>query len=83
MNPRNIASSGSTRREFLQQTVGFAASATVLSEIPPNAHAAAAADSRLPTIRLGPHDITRQQLSDQVSENASIVREICSRAAKL
>ena len=45
-----------TRRKFLQQTVGAAAGAAVLS---PMAQAATVAEPLLPTIKLGKHDVTR------------------------
>src|SRR5436190_15971902 len=60
MNPREFNSStGSTRREFLQQTVGLAAGAAVLSELPQSVNAAVTTDTLLPTIKLGKHEITR------------------------
>ncbi len=49
-----------TRRQFLQQTAGLAAGAAVLAELPQDAHAAITpAASRLPAIKLGPHEVTR------------------------
>ena len=48
-------SPGTTRRKFLQQTAGAAASAAVISNL--RAHAAPV--DRLPTIKLGPHEVTR------------------------
>ncbi|PYJ85333.1 MAG: hypothetical protein DME22_09595 [Verrucomicrobia bacterium] len=52
--------SPTTRRQFLQQAAGLAAGAAVLSELPPQARAAnTSAPSKLPTIRLGPHEVTR------------------------
>ncbi len=49
-----------TRRQFLQQTAGLAAGAAVLAELPQAAHAAITpAASRLPAIKLGPHEVTR------------------------
>ena len=66
MNPHDLISqsecdgSPTTRRQFLQQATGLAAGAAVLSELPPQARAASTpAASRLPTIRLGPHEVTR------------------------
>jgi len=48
------------RRGFLKRTVGLAAGATVLSEIPQPAQAATVrADPLLPTIKLGPNEVTR------------------------
>lgn len=47
-----------SRRKFLQQTVGLAAGAAVLNELPA-ASAAAAREGWLPTIKLGRHDVTR------------------------
>jgi hypothetical protein len=51
----------SSRRKFLQQTVGLAAGAAVLSEPALNAGAAesTAGAPLLPTIKLGPHELTR------------------------
>jgi hypothetical protein len=46
-----------SRRKFLQQTVGLAAGAAVLSDLP--ASAAQSSDALLPTIKLGRHEITR------------------------
>lgn len=49
-----------TRRQFLQQTVGLAAGAAVLSELPQTARGAAASPQPLlPTIKLGSHEVTR------------------------
>src|SRR6187200_2701279 len=49
-----------TRRSFLKQTAGLAAGAAALAELPQRAEAAVPSkDSLLPTIKLGPHDITR------------------------
>src|SRR6185436_8664175 len=47
-----------TRRRFLKQTAGLAAGAAVLERIIPSC-AAAPAEPLLPTIRLGPHAVTR------------------------
>ena len=47
-----------SRRRFLQQTVGVAATAAVVPELA-TAHAAAANPQFLPTIKLGTHDVTR------------------------
>jgi len=47
-----------SRRRFLKQTAGLAAGAAVLERIAP-AGAAAPAEPLLPTIRLGPHAVTR------------------------
>jgi len=52
-------SSPTTRRKFLQQTVGAAAAAGLLSETSPNAHGATAPEPLLPTIQLGTHEVTR------------------------
>jgi len=53
-------SAPTTRREFLQQAAGLAAGAAVLSELPQQARAAITpAASQLPTIKLGPHEVTR------------------------
>jgi hypothetical protein len=49
-----------TRRRFLRQTAGLAAGAAVLSELPDDASGAAvSAEPLLPTIKLGPHEVTR------------------------
>src|SRR5437588_1371318 len=49
-----------TRREFLQQAAGLAAGAAVLSELPQQARAVITPTaSQLPTIKLGPHEVTR------------------------
>jgi hypothetical protein len=49
-----------TRRGFLRQAAGLAAGAAVLGELPPNTPGAeAAGGARLPTIKLGPHEVTR------------------------
>src|SRR5438309_7955278 len=48
-----------TRRQFLQRTAGLAAGAAVYAELPQDAHAAiTTAASRLPAIKLGPHEVT-------------------------
>src|SRR5688572_31419499 len=54
MPPERDATS---RRKFLQQTVGLAAGAAVLNDLP--ASAATSSDALLPTIKLGKHDVTR------------------------
>jgi len=65
MKPRNVTTSEcdptpTTRRRFLQRTVGLAAGAAVLTELPQGGQAASAsAESLLPTIKLGPHEVTR------------------------
>jgi len=48
-----------TRRRFLKQTVGLAAAAGVLAELPPETRAAADSQALLPTIKLGGHEVTR------------------------
>ena len=48
-----------SRRKFLRQTVGLATGAAVLSELPRESHAAISADPLLPTVKLGPHEVTR------------------------
>jgi hypothetical protein len=49
-----------TRREFLTQTAGWAAGATLLSELGRStASPAQATEPLLPTIKLGSHDVTR------------------------
>jgi hypothetical protein len=49
-----------TRRQFLHQAAGLAASAAVLGALPPDAESAQpAAAPLLPTIQLGPHEVTR------------------------
>jgi len=50
-------STPTTRRKFLQQTVGAAAGAAALAEV--SSSAAVTADPLLPTIKLGKHDVTR------------------------
>src|SRR5687767_1534567 len=47
-----------SRRKFLQQTVGVAAGTAILSEAPSSA-LAATAEPLLPTIKLGRHELTR------------------------
>ncbi len=55
-----VASPATTRRQFLQQTAGLAAQAAVLSELSQPARAASVpAAPLLPTIKLGPHEVTR------------------------
>ena len=54
------ASRPSTRREFLQNAAGLAAGAAVLGQLPEQAVAAESAPvTKLPTIKLGPHEVTR------------------------
>jgi len=54
------SSSPTTRRQFLQQATGLAAGAAALSELSPAAQAATSpAAPLLPTIKLGPHSVTR------------------------
>lgn len=56
----DCASAPSTRRQFLQQAVGLAASAAVFSELPEEAQPAISPGALpLPTIKLGAHDVTR------------------------
>ena len=61
--PDSIPSAGdgftTTRRKFLQQTVGATTSAAVFSAVPEQTRAAVAAEPLLPTIKLGKHDVTR------------------------
>src|SRR5260221_1812987 len=65
MKPRDPApvspsdSTPTTRRKFLQETVGFAAATAVLAEVSHEAQAAATPEPLLPTIKLGSHDVTR------------------------
>ncbi|PYI88451.1 MAG: hypothetical protein DME26_03615 [Verrucomicrobia bacterium] len=66
MKPRDFSTvpegdaTPTTRRQFIQQTVGIAAGAAVLSEFPQSVPAAAApGEGLLPTIKLGPHEVTR------------------------
>src|SRR5216110_1635147 len=63
MKPRDSSVSKRTpiptsRRKFLQETVGLAAGAAVVSSVPV-ARAATGADPLLPTIKLGQHEVTR------------------------
>jgi hypothetical protein len=49
-----------TRRQFLQQTTALALGAAVFSELPQHAGGAVASDNnRLPTIKLGSHEVAR------------------------
>jgi hypothetical protein len=48
-----------SRRKFLQQTVGVAATAAVLSEVSQTTQAALPSEPLLPSIKLGKHDVTR------------------------
>src|SRR5687768_812800 len=48
-----------TRRKFLQQTVGATATAAVLSGVSEQTRAAVTAEPLLPTIKLGTHNVTR------------------------
>jgi hypothetical protein len=48
-----------TRRDFLQRAAGYAAGAAVLGGLREGASAAPAPAPPLPTIRLGPHQVTR------------------------
>src|SRR5439155_4932650 len=66
MKPRDFNNSSecdptaTTRRRFLKQTVGLAAGAAVLSDAPLTAQAATVtAEPLLPTVKLGPHEVTR------------------------
>jgi hypothetical protein len=64
MNPHELPSTPeallSTRRQFLQQAVGFAATGALLSELPCRAAGATNSDpASLPTIKLGKHEVTR------------------------
>jgi len=59
--PRFVSTTA-TRRKFLKQTAGLAASAVVLSKPPQETRAVSTPSSpqpRLPTIKLGPHEVTR------------------------
>jgi len=59
-NPPELDVAPTTRRRFLRQTVGLAAGAAVLSEFPRDAGGAAvSSEPLLPTIKLGPHEVTR------------------------
>jgi hypothetical protein len=52
--------SPTTRRSFLQRTTGLAAGAAVLGKLAPEMEAASVPDNPLlPTIKLGPHRVTR------------------------
>ena len=48
-----------TRRRFLKQTAGLAASAAVVEPFTGGSHAAVPADPLLPTVKLGPHRVIR------------------------
>src|SRR6185369_9044781 len=60
MNPRDFDflsetdTTATTRRQFLQQTVGLAAGAAALSGLPPRAESASSGKPLLPTVKLGP-----------------------------
>lgn len=58
-SPSSGDGSVTTRRKFLQQTVGVTAGAAVLSELSEQTQAAVAAEPLLPTIKLGAHEVTR------------------------
>jgi hypothetical protein len=62
-DPHGHDLSSRTRRKFLKQAAGLAAGAVAVSQLPPGARAAAvdasSTDALLPTIKLGPHDVTR------------------------
>jgi hypothetical protein len=49
----------SSRRDFLHQAAGITAGVTALGAAAPAASSSKTADSLLPTIRLGPHQVTR------------------------
>lgn len=51
--------SPTSRRRFLRQTAGWAAGAAVLAPFPPAARAAEPVAPRLPTVKLGKHEVTR------------------------
>ncbi|MBI2947601.1 MAG: twin-arginine translocation signal domain-containing protein, partial [Verrucomicrobia bacterium] len=51
--------SPSSRREFLKNTAGLAAGAAAISRVPTARAAVSPSDPLLPTIRLGPHEVTR------------------------
>src|ERR1043166_8197878 len=56
----DLPRSTTTRRQFLHTTAGFAAGAALLSELPERAEEITVpADRSLPTIKLGPHTVTR------------------------
>src|SRR5438132_13311826 len=57
-NSHELDTAYTTRRQFLQQTVGLAGAA-VLSELPREARAAISPEPLLPSIKLGPHQVTR------------------------
>jgi len=66
MNPHDLNSLAEcegalpTRRQFLQQAVCLAATGAVLSDLPLRVEAATTPGARpLPTIKLGPHEVTR------------------------
>jgi hypothetical protein len=65
MNPKEPSllaesSAPTTRRRFLKQTAGVAVGAAALTSVPPAAPAAeSTAEALLPTIKLGPHRVTR------------------------
>jgi hypothetical protein len=65
MNPRDFfpsyepEASPTSRRQFLQQTVGLATAATALSQLSAPARSAEAGAPMLPTIKLGRHEVTR------------------------
>jgi hypothetical protein len=49
-----------TRRKFIEETAGLAAGAAVMAKLPPaSATPAETKDPLLPTIKLGPHEVTR------------------------
>jgi hypothetical protein len=63
MSPQRISAPAKTsrtsRRRFLKQTAGLAASAAIIERIGPSGQAGGATDALLPTIKLGPHQVTR------------------------
>jgi hypothetical protein len=48
-----------SRRQFLRQTADWAAGATVVATLSQVSHAAESVASLLPTVKLGPHEVTR------------------------
>ncbi len=60
ISPSGFKQLPTTRRQFLRNAAGLAAGAAALSELPPKvAGAVPARDTLLPTIKLGPHEVTR------------------------
>jgi hypothetical protein len=59
MSAADHSRKSSSRRQFLQQTAGLATGAAALARAGRAAEPPAAPDSLLPTVRLGPHSVTR------------------------